>query len=175
MISDPKQFIFNMRPGSVFCAHLYHPEESVCFLVREKSDTILHNLREPVVTVVSGLFVQNGIGLLTIMFMIGPDINHFFETWIDYHMAENEGERIFNLISTQENIVFHFYGDSLRVEKLVQINNSLGDFFLRAAEQIKKLQPWGSRDFAFEREAICRKYPTCGDRWNALFMHGEGN
>ncbi len=175
MLSDPEQIILQMQPGSAICAHLYHTEESVSLLVREKSDVIRNKLREPVITILSGLFVQNGVGLLTMMFMLGPDLKHIFESWLDYHQTGKQGERIFNLMSMQENITFHLYGDSFRVEKLVQINNSLSDFFLTATEQIKKLQPWKAIDFAIEVEELCRKYPTPADRWRALFMHGDGN
>jgi hypothetical protein len=175
MLSNPEQVILHMQPGSAVCAHVYHPEESVIFLVREKSDVIRNKLRDPVITILSGLFVQSGVGLLTMMFMLGPDIKHLFETWIDYHRTGKEGERIFNLMSMQENIIFHLYGDSLKVEKLVQINNSLSDFFLTATEHINKLQSWETIDFAITLEAIYRKYPTPEDRWHALFAHGEGN
>jgi len=75
----------------------------------------------------------------------------------------------------QENIIFYLYGDSLKVEKLVQINNSLSDFSLTATEQIKKLQPRETIDFAITLEAIYREYPTPEGRWHALFAHGEGN
>lgn len=175
MLSDPEQVILHMQPGSVICAHLYYPEESVNFLVREKSDVILNKLRDPVITILSGLFVQNGIGLLTMMFMLGPELRRFFETWIDFHQPGKKGQRIFNLMSIQDNINFHLYGDSLKVEQIVQINNGLRNFFLTATEQVKKLQPWKSIDFDIELESICRKYPTLEDRWHTLFAHGNGN
>ena len=175
MLSGPEQVIVHMRPGSAICALLSHPEESVNFLVREKSDVIRNKLSDPVITILAGLYVQKGVGLLTMMFMLGPDIKPLFETWIDYHQPDKEGELLFKFMSAQENIVFHLYGDSLKVRKLVQINNSLSDFFMAATEQIKKLQPWKPIDFDIELEAILKKYPTPEDRWRALFMHGEGN
>ena len=175
MQSDLEQVILHMSPGSTICAHLYHPEESVNFIVREKSAVIRNKLKEPVITTLSGRFVQNGLGLVTIMFMLGPDLKHIFETWIDYYQIGRIVERTFKLMSMQENINFHLYGDNLKVEQIAQINNSLSDFFLTATEQIKKLQKWKSSDFAIELEAICRKYPTPEDRWHTLFAHGEGN
>ncbi len=175
MLSDSEPLIHHIRPGGAICTLSCYQEESVNFLAREKSDVICNKLINPVITICSGLYIQNRVGLLTIMFMLGPDIKHFFETWIDYHETGKKGERIFNLMSTQQNIVFHLYGDSFKAEKLIQINNSLTDYFLTATAQIKKLQPWEAMDFAIERKAICRKYPLPEDRWHTLFAHVEGN
>jgi len=96
MLSDPEQIILQMQPGGSIGAHLYHPEESVIFLVREKSNIIRNKLGNPVITIRSGLFVQCGVGLLTMMFRLGPDIKHLFERWIDYHLTGKKGEWIFN-------------------------------------------------------------------------------
>ena len=175
MQADPEQIMLNMQPGSAICTALYAPEESVKFLVREKSSVIRDKIKDSIITLRSGLFIQNGIGLLLMMFLICPDVKHIFEIWIDYCQPDKRGEQLFNLMSTQENIYFRLYGDSLNVEKLIQIDNGLSSYFMAAPAQIRKLKPWKPADYASELKTICRKYVSPEDGWYALFLHSEGN
>jgi hypothetical protein len=172
---DPEKLIIRMPPGSAVYAVTHRPEAHLDFLVREKSNVIRNRLRNPIVTIRPGLFIQDGVGLLTVMFLLGSDMEQLYETWFNYRASGQDGEQILDLMTTQENIAFHLYGDSLKVEKSVVINNSIGGFFTTAAAEIRKLPPWSMQQFDRARDVIYRKHPSPEALWKALFNQSMGN
>jgi hypothetical protein len=169
MLIDPEKIIIQYQPGMAIYTRVYRPEPHTDFLIREES-SIIKKLKNPIITIRPGLFIQNGVALVVIMFQIGSHPNQIFETWWNYHQT-GDGKKYFEDMATQDNTAFHLYGDSRQVEKSIQIPNSLKDFFKESIEEIKKLPPWNMQNFDKERETIYQQHPTPSGLWLALLMN----
>lgn len=166
---DPKDFIISNNPGSAIYCITRRPEQRVDFLVKEES-SIIKKLINPIVSIKAGLYHYNNVTLVTVMFLIGTNMDQLFETWFNYHATGGQGQTAFSLMTTQEDIGFHLYGDSNKVEKGIVIPNNLKlkEFFANASKIISQIPPWGMAEFDKEREILYKKYPTLEDLWKAL-------
>lgn len=163
---DPEKIIKSAAPGTAIYARVHRPEPHTDFLVREES-TVIKQLKNPPVALRTGLFLQNNIALVVVMFWIGSNPDQIFETWWNYHQT-GDGHKHFGDMITQDNIAIHIYGDSGKVEKSIKINNSLKDFFKKALEKIYTLPAWLMDDFDTARDAIYKLYPNPGTLWRSL-------
>lgn len=166
MSIDPEKIISQQQPGTAIYARVYRPEPHTDFLIREESRTIRNKLINPIVTIRPCLLIQNNVALAVVMFQLGSDPEQIFETYWNYHQT-GEGEKYFLDMSTQDNIAFHLYGDSKKIEKSIQIPNSLKDFFKKAIEEIQKLPAWSMQGFDREKERLYQQHTMQG-LWDAL-------
>jgi len=172
MLIDPQKIILQSPPGTAIYASVFRPEQHIDFLIREESKIIQNRLKNPIITVRPGLLIQNNIAVVVVMFQLGSEPEQIFETWWNYY--QKEGGKYFRGMAIQDNIAFHLYGDTKKVEKSIQIPNSLQGFF-QQIEEIKELPPWSMQEFDEERERIYQQYPTPSALWDALFKAGKGN
>lgn len=169
MLIDPEQIIKSAAPGTAIFSRVYRPEAHTDFLVREETE-VINRLRNPIVTLRSGMFIQRTLPLIVVMFRIGENPDQTFETWWNYHQIGVDGHKYFEDMTTQDNFAIHLYGDSGEVEKSIQVNNSLKDFFMVALKKILAHQDvWQMHEFDDARDEIYQQYPTAGKLWKYLY------
>lgn len=164
---DPEQTIKSASPGTTIYARVHRPEPHTDFLVREET-SVIQQLRNPAVTLRTGLMIQNNVALVVVMFRIGSNPDQLFETWWNYHQT-GDGHKHFEDMTKQNNFAIHLYGDSGCIEKSIQVNNSIKDFFQDTLKKIYTIPAWHMDDFDTARDEIYKQYPTPGKLWKALY------
>jgi hypothetical protein len=105
---DPEQIIKSASPGHAIYARVHRPEPHTDFLVREET-SVINSLKNPTVALRTGLFIQNNIVLIAVMFRIGPNPDQLFETWWNYHQT-GDGHKHFEDMIKQDDFAIHMMG-----------------------------------------------------------------
>jgi len=166
-MQNAESAIGSSLPGTASFALTYRPEPRVDFLVREES-SVIKNLATTKVTIRAKLFNKNNVIIILIMFQIGDNDIHIFDTFWNYHMEGGNGSLVFELMSKQEDIAFHLYGDSKIIEQSMLMGNVFKNFFKASIKKIENLPHWSVEQFEKEKEELCRTYPTTEDLWEAI-------
>ncbi len=142
-----------------------HPNPQVVFLVRESSAVIKY-FGETGVEVKAGLFPIGRVAVVAVVFRVGRYVRQEYVTWFDYHRKGSE--EIFQAMTAQDFLSFHFYGDNGRRDRTFVATNPLGDFFATAIDTIRKLPAWSEHDFLVARLKVCSQSPTPRVLWETV-------
>ncbi len=166
-MKDAEKIICSSSPGAAIFALTHRPDPRIDFLIREET-FFIKQLTTSKIALRARLFNKNNVALLLIMFQIGINSPRIFTTFWDYHMEGGSGKPVFELMSNQEDIAFHLYGDSKKIEQSILMGNSFRNFFKAAIEKIQLLPQWNAQQFENEREEILKTYPTTEALWEAI-------
>ncbi len=165
-MQDSEHIITSSPRGTAIYALTNRPNPRIDFLVKEDSNFIKQLTTKTKIAIRARFFNRNRIGLILTMFQIGSDSDYIFSTFWNYH-AEN-GRIVFALMSKQEDMAFHFYGDTGTIEQSMLIGNSFRNFFKAAIRQIDTLSSWSAEQFEKEKVEILNTYPTTIALWEAI-------
>jgi hypothetical protein len=155
--------------GTAIFGLTHRPDLRVDFFVREESEFIDQITTAKIsLPLRARLFKRDDIALLLIMFQLGSIQPRLYETFWNYHLEGDYGEKIFRLISVQDDIAFHLYGDSGAIEKSILMHNSFKGFFGAAINKIKDMPVWSSEQFGQALKELRRIYPSKEAFWDAL-------
>jgi len=155
--------------GTAIFGLTHRPELKVDFLVREESEFIEQITTAKIsLPLRARLFKRDDIALLLIMFQLGNIQPRLYEIFCNYYLEGDYGEKIFRLISTQDDIAFHLYGDSGAIEKSILMHNSFKGFFRAAISKIKDMPLWSPEQFEQALGELRKIYPSKEAFWDAL-------
>lgn len=146
----------------------HRPEPKIDFLLREETVLINQLTAKAKIPLRARLFNRNNIALIVIMFQLETSHPRLFETFWDFYLEGDYGKRVFELISSQDDIAFHLYGDSGTIEKSILMANIFKGFFRAAMKKIGDLPQWNSQQFQGELEELRMIYPTKEALWEAI-------
>ncbi len=166
-MKDTEKIIASSPSQTAIFALTHRPDPRIDFLIKEET-SFINSLITSRIVIRARLFIRNNVAVLLTMFQIGIENPHIYKVFWDYHIEGNRGKFAFELISNQEDIAFHLYGDSRTIEKSILTANSFKNFFKAATEKIKHLPPWKLEQFEREKEEILKIYPTIEKLWEAV-------
>jgi hypothetical protein len=161
---DAESRIMVLRPGEAIYSLAGEPHRQVVFQVRERSALIKY-FGETGVEVHAGLFPIGRVIVIAVVFRVGRYVKQEYVTWWNYHREESS--EIFQVMTIQEFLSFHFYGDNLRRERTFVAVNPLREFFTAAIASIRELPAWSEDDFLSARLTVCSRFPTPSSMWEA--------
>ncbi len=153
--------------GAAIFALTHRPDPKVDFLVREDT-SVIRELGKTKIYLRARLFIKSNVALLLIMFRLGDNAPRLFETYWNYHMDGVYGKILFELMSNQEDVAFHLYGESGTIEHSILMHNSLRNFFKAVIKKIQDMPQWSIEQFEKEKEELRKIYPTTEDLWEAI-------
>jgi hypothetical protein len=162
---DDEGRIKALKPGEAIYSLAGEPRRQVVFQVRESSAVIKY-FGETGVEVQAGLFPIGIVGVTAVVFRAGRYVKQEYVTWWNYHREGNE--EIFQAMTIQEFLSFHFYGDNLRRDRTFIAMNPLREFFTAAIDTILKLPAWSEDDFLSARLTVCSRFPTPDSMWKSM-------
>lgn len=154
--------------GTAVFGLTHRPDPRVDFLIREETALINELNATTKIPLRARLFKRNSIAIVVIMFQLKTSAPRLFETFWDYYMDGGYGKKNFELISNQEDIAFHLYGDSGIIEKSILMNNVFKGFFKAAEKKILDIPEWGAEQFEKELNELRLIYPTKEALWEAI-------
>lgn len=166
-MQNPEIIICSSTPGTAIFALTRRPDPRIDFLVREES-SVIRQLTTTKIAIRAKLFNKNSVALILIMFQIGSNTPRIFSTFWNYYMEGSNEKLAFELMSNQEDIAFHIYGDSKTIEQSILMGNSFRNFFKSGIEMLKIMPQWSSEQFQKEKEDLLRNYPTTEALWEAI-------
>ncbi|MCC6346526.1 MAG: hypothetical protein IT388_04995 [Nitrospirales bacterium] len=171
------EVLAHCAPGKAFYCISHHSGQgpSVDFVIREKSAAIAGFPQNPPVSLRPALIEVGGVAAVTVMFRIAHDPDRTYETWWNYYRETTEAP--FEVMAEQQQLNFHFYGDSVERERVISVitDGEINSFFERVIEHIRGIPEWSAIGFESARNAIYRRYGSLESLWDALFMHMRGN
>lgn len=153
--------------GTAVFALTNRPDLRVDFLLREET-AFINQLSTAKIPLRARLFNRNNVAILLVMFQLGTENPHLYETFLNYHEEGDYVARIFRLISNQDDLAFHLYGDSGSIEKSILMGNIFKSFFRAALKKIQDLPVWNSEQFAKELRELRLLYPSKDAFWEAI-------
>lgn len=143
-------------PGEAIFSLVGQPDPQVVFLVHERSAEIKY-FGETSVDVRSELFLVEAVAVTAVIFRLGQHIRKEYVTWWNYHRPGSA--EAFRIMTGQDFLSFHFYGDNGRRERTFVSLNSLKEFFSSAIDSIRQLQPWSEDQFDVARMKVRDNFP----------------
>ncbi|MCX7914397.1 MAG: hypothetical protein N2511_07420 [Thermodesulfovibrionales bacterium] len=165
-MKDAEKIIGSSNIKTAMYALTNRPDLRIDFLIREET-TFIEKLTKARISIRARLFIVNNIGILLTMFQINNELLNTYKVFWDYYLEGDRGRFAFDLMASQPDIAFHFYGNSKTIEKSILTANSFRNFFKAAIEKIKELPPWNSEQFEIQKEEILKSYPTTEQLWEA--------
>lgn len=165
-MKDSENIIIASPIGTVIYGLTNRPDPRIDFLVREDSNLINEYSPKTKIAIRARLFIRNKVALLLIMFQIGSDSSNIFSTFWNYY--EEGGNLAFSLMSSQDDIAFHLYGESKKIERSILMANSFRNFFKAAIKKIETIPPWTLEQFEREKGEILKTYSTYLGLWEAI-------
>jgi hypothetical protein len=162
---DAENHMDLLMPGEALFSLIGRLNTQVVFLVRDRSAVIKY-FGETSVDVRSDLFLLGQVVLTVVVFSVGRHVRKEYVTWWDYHQAGCAD--IFQVMTTQDFLSFHFYGDNGRRDRTFVTTNPLKGFFSEAIVAILKLSAWSEDDFLAARLKICSRFPTPRGLWDNM-------
>lgn len=166
-MQNTENIISSAPTGAAIFGLTHRPEPRADFLVREES-SVIKKLTTTKISLRARLFNKNNVALILIMFQIGNNPPRLFETFWNYYMESEYGKMIFELMSTQDDIAVHLYGESGTIEQSILMNNSFRNFFKAAIKKIQDMPQWSVEQFDKEKEELHRIYPSIETLWEAI-------
>lgn len=166
-MKDAEKIISTAPCQTAIFALTHRPDPRIDFLIKEET-SFINSLIASKIFIRARLFIRNNVAVLLTMFQIGIDNPHVYKVFWDYHIEGGRGRFAFELISNQEDIAFHLYGDSKTIEKSILTANSFKNFFKAAIKKIEILPAWNSEQYEKEKEEILKTYPTIQALWDAI-------
>jgi hypothetical protein len=167
---DAENRIKVLKPGEAIYSFARDPHRQVVFQVRERSAVIKY-FGETRVEMRAGLFPIGTVGVTAVVFRVGRHVKQEYVTWWNYHQTGNA--EIFQAMTAQEFLSFHFYGDNLRRDRTFVVMNPLREFFKTAIDTIRKLPVWSEDEFLSARLTVCSRFPTPDSMWETA-QRNEG-
>lgn len=165
-MKDSENIIIASPPGTAIYALTNRPDPRIDFLVREHSKLINEYSPKTKITIRARFFNRNNVAIILIMFQIGSEASNIFSTFWNYY-GEN-GNLAFSLMSSQDDIAFHLYGESKKIERSILMANSFRNFFKAARKKIETIPPWTLEQFEREKGEILKTYLTYSALWEAI-------
>jgi hypothetical protein len=165
LLADPEEVIMTKRPGSAIFAKVnVGVGWEVAFMVREESARIPYLGRQVVLR--TGLLEQRGVGLIPILFRLGPEDQDVFETWLNFHAPDKFGRKNDHLevLTKQGRILILFYGERGR-ERNIMIRNSAQQGFKDILQTVHRLPVWSMQEFDNARSEVYAMLPTVKALW----------
>ncbi len=151
--------------GTVIFGVTHRPEPRIDFLLREET-AFINQLTTAKIPFRVRLFKRNDIAIIVVMFQLGTT-SRLYETFWNYY-EEGCGEGLFRLISNQDDIAVHLYGDSGSIEKSILMGNIFKGFFKAAETKIRIVPYWSAEQFQKELDELRIIYPSKEALWEAL-------
>ena len=165
---DAEDRINVLSPGEAVYSLAGEPHPQVVFQVRERSAVIKY-FGETGVEVQAGLFPIGQVGVTAVVFRVGRYVKQEYVTWWNYH--QEGSTEIFQVMTMQDFLSFHFYGDNGRRDRTFVAINPLMDFFKAAIDALVKLPVWSVDDFFSARLTVCSRFPTPDGMWEATHQN----
>ena len=164
---DAENRIAASVPGETNFLLVGQPDPQVVFQVRERSAVIKY-LGDTGVEVRSGLFQPGpiAVAVVVVMFRVGQYVKKEYATWWNYHKVGCAD--IFQEMTAQDFLSFHFYGDNGKRDRTFVALNPLKEFFTKAIDTVLKMPSWEENDFISARMQLCSRYPTFPALWDSM-------
>ena len=152
-------------PGTAFSGRFFADEGIVTvFMIHEDHAHVAALPSQVMITVKTGFFVEDGVGVLAIAMRIEDQV---FETWLNRHL-DGRLEESFEDLAQQEKLHFNFYVDDVKPARSIWIPNVERDTFARILEALNELEPWPMAAFDRARVRIEARFPSVQALWDGL-------
>lgn len=145
----------------------------VTWLLRVASEKIRQIPDSEIVEVRADVFHEDPVYLIPVLIRIDSTESEesIFETWINIHQ---QGENPLTLLADQDRIMLQLYGDSLTVEKILEIPNTLQTMARTTLADLSTAPSWTLREFESARNKLCdRSFPSALRLWHQLTKKPE--
>lgn len=169
--ADPIEVLKKMPAGTMLFGRASfdgQPMETY-FAIKEESRYMKRLGKYPILNIRTGLLQYNGIPLVCVMMQPNGDMDMLYETWFNYNATDGFGQKSFEDLTHQDNIVFWFI-DEKGNERKIGIKNSLKDAFSDYVNKIALINPWTMQEFDRARNMLYADYPSPAHLWNTLAL-----
>jgi hypothetical protein len=113
----------------------------------------------------AGVIHHNDVLLVLTMLALPEDMEEYFDVWWNYH-AEGAKEP-FRLISRQDRVKIHFFGESGSEGSLV-VDNEFKTFFSSLPALMARTKPWTDIEFDRAVRGFCAKSYPLENLWGLI-------
>jgi hypothetical protein len=161
-----KEFPFSVDSGLVVCEPVFSHNFSVNFFVFDSIKNIEIARRSEYVDMIVG---QVSISVPIYFILVKFDKDLIYDCWLNYFAPEGKGKYIFNALSKQDFIYFHFYSREGYVCTIREINAGR-DLFENIRQELIGSTPFAMKKVAFTKAVVMREFKDKNDFWEKIIQ-----